>query len=69
MLPQWLPVVLLLLPAAHTPASVSVGDLQPGFARFIISPEPVGDLKAAKGEYLSLRGRIASSWKIDGEQP
>ena len=42
--------------------------LAPGFARFTISPEPVGNLKGANGEYLSVRGRIASSWKLDGGQ-
>jgi len=38
--------------------------LSPGFARFIIAPEPVGNLKWARGEYQSIRGRIASAWKV-----
>ena len=49
-------------------AGIRPEPLAPGFARFTISPEPVGDLKGANGEYLSIRGRIASSWKLDGGQ-
>lgn len=49
-------------------AGIRPEPLAPGFARFTIAPEPVGDLKGANGEYLSIRGRIASSWKLDGGQ-
>lgn len=45
-------------------AGIRPEPLQPGFARFVISPEPTGQLTWAKGEYLSIRGRIASEWKI-----
>jgi hypothetical protein len=46
-------------------AGIRPEPLSPGFARFIISPEPVGEVKRASGEYLSIRGRIASSWRIE----
>ncbi|MCZ7639057.1 MAG: hypothetical protein M5U12_25215 [Verrucomicrobia bacterium] len=35
----------------------------PGFARFVIAPEPVGDLTWARGSYDSVRGRIESAWE------
>lgn len=47
-------------------AGIRPEPLAPGFARFIISPEPVGKLAWARGEYQSIRGRIASAWKIEG---
>jgi hypothetical protein len=47
-------------------AGIRPEPLEPGFARFIIAPEPVGRLTWARGEYQSIRGRIASAWKIDG---
>lgn len=34
----------------------------PGFEKIEIRPQPAGDLKWAKGSYLSVRGRIASEW-------
>lgn len=47
-------------------AGIRPEPLAPGFARFIISPEPVGKVTWARGEYQSVRGRIASAWKIEG---
>ena len=35
----------------------------PGFKRFFIAPQPVGDLTWARGIYDSVRGRIVSDWK------
>ena len=35
------------------------------FEKIIIRPQPVGDLKWAKGTYESVRGRISSEWKKD----
>jgi len=35
----------------------------PGFARFFIAPQPVGDLASARGTYDSIRGRIVSDWR------
>ncbi len=35
----------------------------PGFKRFVLHPEIVGDLRFAKAEYDSIRGRIVSGWE------
>ena len=35
-----------------------------GFNKIVIRPQPVGDLKWAKGSYNSVRGKITSEWKI-----
>jgi alpha-L-rhamnosidase len=40
----------------------------PGFRKIIIRPQPVGDLTRVKAGYDSIRGRIASEWKRDGEK-
>lgn len=40
----------------------------PGFKKIIIKPQPAGDLTYIKGSYLSVRGRIASDWKIEGHR-
>lgn len=38
----------------------------PGFTRFEIKPQPVGDLTWARGHYDAIVGRISSDWKIEG---
>jgi alpha-L-rhamnosidase len=40
----------------------------PGYEQFTIHPRPGGTLTWAKGTYHSIRGEIASSWKIDQGQ-
>ncbi|HET7271604.1 MAG TPA: glycoside hydrolase family 78 protein [Rubrobacter sp.] len=40
----------------------------PGYGRIVIRPRPGGGLTHAKGEYDSVRGRISSAWKIEGER-
>lgn len=40
----------------------------PGFGRFFVAPQPVGDLTWARASHRSVRGLIASSWRIDGER-
>ncbi|MDR3269194.1 MAG: glycoside hydrolase family 78 protein [Tannerella sp.] len=40
----------------------------PGYAHFTIHPRPGGTLTWAKGSYNSIRGEIASSWKIEDGQ-
>jgi hypothetical protein len=40
----------------------------PGFKRIIFKPTPVGDLTWAKASYDSVRGKIVSHWKRDGER-
>lgn len=39
--------------------------LEPGFSKVLIAPTPGGSLTWAKAEYLSVHGKIASSWKIE----
>ena len=38
-----------------------------GFKHVIIKPQPAGNLTWAKGHYNSVRGKIESDWRIDGE--
>jgi len=40
----------------------------PGFQRFIIKPEPAGDLTWVKAHHDSPYGRIESDWKRDGDR-
>ena len=40
----------------------------PGYEHFTIHPRPGGTLTWAKGSYNSIRGQIASSWKIENGQ-
>jgi alpha-L-rhamnosidase len=37
----------------------------PGYEHFTIHPRPGGSLTWAKGSYNSIRGEIASSWKME----
>jgi hypothetical protein len=46
-------------------AGIRPQPVSPGYARFTIAPEPVGKVTWARGEYQSIRGRIASSWKME----
>ncbi len=39
----------------------------PGFKRFIVRPQWVGDLSHAEGSYDSIRGRIGVSWRREAE--
>ena len=39
-----------------------------GFKRISIDPQPCGDITWAKASYDSIRGRIVSDWKRDGDQ-
>lgn len=39
-----------------------------GFKKIIIAPQPVGDVTWAKASYDSIRGKIISDWKRDGEK-
>ena len=44
---------------------IRVDERSPGFKRFIIKPGVVGDLTFAKTTYDSIRGHIASVWRIE----
>jgi hypothetical protein len=39
-----------------------------GFKKITIAPQPVGDVTWAKASYNSIRGKIVSDWKRDGDQ-
>jgi hypothetical protein len=39
----------------------------PGFKRILIRPQPVGDLAWARASYNSVRGKVSSFWKRDGD--
>jgi alpha-L-rhamnosidase len=41
-------------------------DDHPGYAHFVLHPVRGGGLTWAKGSYESIRGRIESSWRVDG---
>ncbi|HEY7414793.1 MAG TPA: family 78 glycoside hydrolase catalytic domain, partial [Ktedonobacteraceae bacterium] len=46
-------------------------DLDPdvaGYEHFIIHPRPGGGLTWARGEYASIRGKILSDWRIEGNK-
>ena len=40
-------------------------EAQPGFKHFVVWPRPGGGLTWARGAYESIRGQIASDWKIE----
>ena len=46
---------------------LGINPAKPGFREIIIKPQPAGDLKWAKGSYQSIRGKIVSDWKIEGD--
>jgi alpha-L-rhamnosidase len=39
-----------------------------GFKRIVINPQPVGDVTWVKASYNSIRGKIVSDWKRDGDK-
>jgi alpha-L-rhamnosidase len=47
-------------------AGLNPDDGQPGWKHFVIAPKPGGGVTWARGEYQSVRGRIACDWKIEG---
>jgi len=47
-------------------ALLGINPAEPGFRKIIIKPQPTGDLQWAKGSYHSIRGKIVSDWKIEG---
>jgi alpha-L-rhamnosidase len=46
---------------------LGINSAEPGFRKIIIKPQPAGDMKWAKGSYSSIRGKIVSDWKIEGD--
>ncbi|NLH15170.1 MAG: family 78 glycoside hydrolase catalytic domain [Phycisphaerae bacterium] len=49
-------------------AGIQIDPDAPGFGHFLIQPQPVGDLKWVKAHTDTVRGRIESSWKIEGDK-
>ena len=49
-------------------AGINHDDSDPGFRHIRITPHFVKELDWAKGEYHSVRGRIASEWKREGDK-
>jgi alpha-L-rhamnosidase len=45
---------------------LGINPAAPGFEKFIIKPQPAGDLVWAKGSYNSIKGIIVSDWKLNG---
>ena len=45
---------------------LGINAAEPGFKKIIIKPQPAGNLRWAKGSYRSIRGKIVSDWKIEG---
>lgn len=39
-----------------------------GFKHIVIAPQPVGNVTWVKASYHSIRGKIVSDWKRDGEK-
>ena len=51
-----------------TVAGIGLDPTQPGFKHILIRPRPGGDLTHAEASYDSIRGRIISEWKCDGDK-
>ena len=49
-------------------AGIRSDPTHPGFQRFIIKPEPAGDLTWVKAHHDSPYGRIESDWKMEGDR-
>jgi hypothetical protein len=47
-------------------AGIAPDPAGPGFKRFLVHPQPVGDLAWAKATFDSVRGRIESQWRREG---
>jgi alpha-L-rhamnosidase len=41
-------------------------DAHPAYEQFVVRPIPGGGLTWAKGSYTSIRGKIESSWRVEG---
>ena len=49
-------------------AGISVADDAVGADKLLLRPNPVGDLTWAEGEYSSIRGIVATRWRIEGDK-
>jgi len=51
----------------HDLAGIQNGPGSAGFKAVVIDPQPVGDITWARASYDSIRGKIVSNWKREGE--
>jgi alpha-L-rhamnosidase len=49
-------------------AGINIDPSEPGFRHIIIRPTPVGNLTSAAAEYESVRGLVASRWRVEGKR-
>ena len=49
-------------------AGIAIDPAAPGFKNIIINPQPVGDVTWALANFDSVRGKIVSYWKRDGDK-
>jgi alpha-L-rhamnosidase len=52
----------------HDLAGIGCDPTGPGFKKIIINPQPVGDLTRVEASYKSIRGKIESEWKHEGDK-
>jgi alpha-L-rhamnosidase len=52
----------------HDLAGIQNGPDSAGFKKIVIDPHPVGDVTWAKASYDSVRGKITSDWKREGNK-
>jgi alpha-L-rhamnosidase len=52
----------------HDLAGLGPDPTAPGFARIIVRPEPVGDIRWAEASYETVRGLASVRWDRDGKQ-
>jgi hypothetical protein len=52
----------------HDLAGIQNAPGSAGFKNIVINPQPVGDVTWAKASYDSIRGKIVSDWKRNGNQ-
>jgi len=43
---------------------LGINELEPGFRKILIKPQPAGDLTSAEGSFETLYGAIGTAWKI-----
>jgi len=49
-------------------AGIDLDPQTPGYGHVVIHPRPGGGLTHARAEYDSVRGRISSAWRVEGER-
>lgn len=49
-------------------AGIGIDPKSPGFKNILIQPQPVGDVSWARASFDSVRGKIVSEWRREGEK-